>query len=98
MSSGESLFRTVKELLGQEDIEGLLEIGSPSDEYDGEASLIEDAICKATDFGKIPMDVAEVENVVARIWNQKFGPFDETAEAERRPAYHRVARLIVESE
>ena len=97
MSSRESLFPRIKGLLDQEDIEGLLKIGSPSDECDGEARLIEDAIRKVTDFGKAPA-VAEVANIITKIWSQRFGPFDESAEARRRPAYYRVARLIVESE
>ncbi len=54
MTYRESLVRRIKAVLDQEDMEGLLEIGSPSDEYQGEASLIEDAICKVTAFGKAP--------------------------------------------
>ena len=46
-----TIYRDVKAALDAEDIEGLLEIGAPSDEYASEASLIEDASAKKTEFG-----------------------------------------------
>ena len=94
VDSAESLFRRIKRVLDEEDIEGLLSIGAPSDEYDDEASLIEDRICKATDFGKKALGLEQLEAMIEEIWNSQFGPFDQTAVVQRRPYFVRVARKI----
>jgi len=91
-----SVFAKVKEALDSEDIEGLLSLGAPPDEYHGEATLIEGRIAKATSFGKRRVDVAELENIVREVWNSEFGPFSD-AQLEQRPAaFHAVARRIVD--
>ena len=90
-----SIFRHIKTVLDSEDIEGLLGIGSPLDEYDGEASLIEDRIAKLTNFGKKPVSVQQVEEIVAEVWNHQFGPFDTEELEKRRQAFSSVANKIV---
>ncbi len=90
----ESLFQKIKHALDDQDIEGLLALGCPGDEYNGEATLIEDGFCRLTDFGKRPADVAEAARMVEQIWNLKFGPFEATEAEQRRPHYEAVARKI----
>jgi hypothetical protein len=77
-----SLFRKNQGSLGQEDVEGLLALDCPANEYDGEASMIQDRIAKATHFGKSVLEFGPIEEIVAEVWNGQFGPF-EAAELER---------------
>ena len=71
-----SKFRDIKSVLDHEDIEGLFALQCPPDEYDGEASLIESAVAKATNFGKQKIGVEAVEAIINDVWNSQFGPFD----------------------
>jgi hypothetical protein len=89
-----SIFREIKAALDSEDIEGLLALGCPTDEYDGEASLIEDRIAKATNFGEKTLSVAQVEDIVGAVWNFTFGPFEAGNFERRRSAFSSVARKI----
>ena len=85
-------FRQIKEALDGEDIEGLLELGSPADEYDSEASMIEGRIAK---LAGDEFNVDKIADIVAEIWNVQFGPFDEEDLNKRRPAFSSVARRIL---
>ncbi len=69
----------------------------PSDEYDGEAFLIEDRIAKATNFGET-LSMGQVEAIIAEVWTFKFGPFKAEALNRRRQAFSSVARKIVTRE
>jgi hypothetical protein len=90
----ESLFWKIKSALDDEDIEGLLAIGCPSDEYGSEATLIEDGLCRLTDSGKRPADIDEAARIVEQIWNLKFGPFETSEADQRRPHYEAIAKKI----
>ena len=89
-----SMFRKIKAILDREDVEGLLATGCPTDEYDGEASLIEDRIAKLTNFGEQPLTAAQVERILVEVWNDQFGPFGTEALEKRRSAFSAVARKI----
>ena len=89
-----SIYREVKAALDSEDIEGLLAIGAPSDEYKSEASLIEDAIAKATQFGAKEISAAEIESIVRQVWNQMFGPMSDEQLEQRAPAFRCVAAKL----
>lgn len=95
MTSSDSLFWRIKQALNEADIEGLLALGSPGDEYDGEASLIENGICRASDFGKMLIGQSEVEKIVSGIWDDQFGPLDEAELESRRPYFAKVAAKII---
>lgn len=90
-----SRFREIKAALDREDIEGLLALHSPPDEYDGEASLIESEIAKITSFCEKAVDAGEVEGIIAAVWNVQFGPFDAEDLERRRSAFSAVAQKIV---
>jgi hypothetical protein len=90
-----SLFRKIKAALDSEDIEGLLAIGCPTDEYDGEASLIESKLATASNFGKMPFQLDEVERSVAEVWDDQFGPFAKEDLERRRSAFSSVAKKII---
>jgi hypothetical protein len=72
-------------------------MGCPPDEYDSEASLIEVRIAKLTQSGEKPLAENQVERIVAEVWNEMFGPFNDEDMKERRPAFTAVARKIIGS-
>ena len=89
-----SIFEDVKKALDEEDIEGLLAIGSPGYEYDGEASEIESLVARKSDFGKRRITTNEVSEIVRSVWNSQFGPLSEAQLEQREPAFRRIAEKI----
>lgn len=81
-------------LLFEEDIEGLLAVGTPADEYDDEAAQIATAL-KAMP----PLDRTEqaIMAMIAMIWGRSFNLSAEQVQ-QRLPAFERLARRIVKSE
>ena len=81
---------SVKNLLREEDIEGLVHLGAPADEYDSEASEIEAAMSRLG----AKCSEEQVVQVLEEVWK---GFFDLSAEdiGLRRDAFHRLARRIV---
>ena len=94
MSLVESLYYLVKQVLDEEDIEGLLGMGCPADEYDDTARLIVDEIRNATEFGHKELEVELAERIVAEVCNSHFGPFAQKEVAPRIQSYKRVASKI----
>lgn len=92
-----SRFKEIKSALDGEDIEGLLALGCPKDEYDGEASLIESGIAKVTDFGKTKADAKQIEEIISRVWNDRFGPFDDEELKKRQPGFASAAKRLTVS-
>ncbi len=68
----------INELLRFHDIEGLLSMGAPDDEYESEARMIADRIDegghRAPD-GKV--EKKEVAAIIASIWKEMFGLSDD---------------------
>lgn len=91
-----SRFREVKAALDAEDIEGLLSIGSQSDEYDGEAPPMESRIGSITNFGKKPLSAELCEKTVEEVWSSRFGVFDNEELQARAQAFGSVARKLAE--
>ncbi|SRR5579871_1924587 len=88
------IFKLVKRALDEEDIEGLLALGCPNDEYRGEASLIQDRIAKLSDFGQKPLTKTQISRVVSDVWNLKFGPFSEFELKNRQNSFASVTEEI----
>lgn len=84
----------LQEILSEEDVEGLLAIGAPADEYSGEA----EAIAAAFQQGAVgtPSEL-DVLSIVQAVWARFFGPFSEEEMRNRLPSLGRVARRILES-
>jgi hypothetical protein len=91
------MFSKIKAALDSEDIEGLVAIGCPPDEYNSEASLIEGRLAKLTQFGEKPLAEDQVERIVAEVWNEMFGPFSDDELQKRHSAFTAVARKIIGS-
>ncbi len=85
---------TIDAILQAEDIEGLLELGAPRDEYSHEALAIEAGLEAFR-----PSDATEdrVFALVASVWANAFDLVDQDID-KRSSAFRRVARQILESD
>lgn len=82
---------TIKTILHDEDIEGLIKIGAPADEYNGEAAQIASEIYRLR--GQPTED--QVTQVVEDVWKKSFGPLSRADLKLRRDAFRRAAQRIV---
>ncbi len=80
----------IQQVLNDEDIEGLLRIGAPRDEYEPESQLIAQAIEQTCELTEDHL-TAVVENT----WRERFGPFSEEQLRARHSAFRRVAQHIL---
>ena len=85
-----NLQNTIREILNREDIEGLLELGAPADEYSTEAELISQAI----ENGQVEPQEEKLNKLLREIWQKMFGPFSEGEIKKRQSALERVARQL----
>src|SRR5262249_3279915 len=83
--------RTVQRALDAEDLEGLLGLGAPADEYQSEAKTI------AARLNALSGQPSEdhVTKIAEAVCVEMFGPFDEEGSAVRLPIYRRVAKRIL---
>ncbi len=82
----------IKLALQREDIEGLIELGAPDDEYDSEASAI------LSGLRVIPVLELNQENlaaIIAVVWAESFGRVEEEI-ALRMPAFLRIANQFID--
>jgi hypothetical protein len=82
----------IEEVLRSADIEALIQLGAPKDEYESEARSIMDAVAR--------LDVNEVteESLTAIIrteWSKWFGPFSDDEMKMRMTDFQRIARRIL---
>lgn len=82
--------QTINELLNEEDIEGMLEAGAPTDEYASESNRIASAI-NALAASQITEE--SILAIVSLAWMQDFD-LDESAMRTRAEAINRVAHRI----
>ncbi|HVZ16556.1 MAG TPA: hypothetical protein VG897_05530 [Terriglobales bacterium] len=89
-----SIFKAVKGSLDELDIEGLLSLGCPGDEYDGEASLIEGQVARLSNYGKREVSISDMETIITEVWNAQFGPMSEEELKRRQSAFKSLAERI----
>jgi len=65
--------------------------------YDGESSLLESEMAKVTNFGEKSVRAEQVQEMLSRIWNDQFGPFDDDELIKRSSAFAAVSRKLVEA-
>ncbi|MGO9271571.1 MAG: hypothetical protein ACLQOO_15130 [Terriglobia bacterium] len=86
----------ILEILDDEDIEGLIALGAPLDEYEREAELIAAAM---GDSGSTEPGASvlrdEAKAIIRRVWGERFGPFSDEDLATRDLAFERVAAKVV---
>jgi hypothetical protein len=83
------------ELLQPEDIEGLISMGAPGDEYDSEAQMITDRIEVAKALspnGRISRQ--HVFGIVVNVWREMFGLSEDGLQL-RSEAFQDIALRIV---
>lgn len=76
--------------LNEEDVEGLLELGAPRDEYESEAAMIADLLAS------IPRSDRTEDSIMAAVsavWGRMFGRSSSDLEA-RRPSFRRIAQRL----
>lgn len=80
----------IRQILNEEDIEGLLQAGAPADEYETEAERITQAVAQADELTEDRLTV-----VVQTMWREMFGPLSEEQLGLRHSAFRRVAHRIL---
>jgi hypothetical protein len=88
-------FAQSKAALDCEDIEGLLAMGCPADEYDSEAAMIDNRIAELEWNKEAGPARPQVEQIVAEVWNEMFGPFSDEDLQKRQSAFASVALKIM---
>ncbi len=84
----------INELLRFHDIEGLLSMGAPGDEYESEARMIADRVDESkhrTPDDKVTKE--EVAAIIASIWREMFGLSDDQL-LLRREAFDSIAARL----
>jgi len=81
----------LREMLNAEDIEGLLALGAPNDEYASEARSIASAV---SELDETHFAEEAVTEVVRGVWIRAFGPFSRADIERRSRAFGQVARDI----
>ena len=79
----------VQEVLNQEDIEGLRQLGAPEDEYMHEAQEI------VSQLGQREVSEEDLATVVQKVWARSFGPFTAEDVEKRSPVFRQVAHQIL---
>lgn len=82
----------IQQVLNDEDIEGLLQVGAPTDEYETEARMIAETITQAHES---KLTEERLTAVVRSTWAEMFGPFSEDQLRQREAAFQRVARRVM---
>ncbi len=85
---------TIDSILQEEDIEGLLNLGAPKDEYAHEAAEIHAGL-EAIDESKVTSD--RDATVVMTVWEHSFGPFSPDDFQKRSPVLQQVVQRILDS-
>jgi hypothetical protein len=80
----------IRDALRAEDIEGLIELGAPSDEYDDEATQIAEAVAELPE-GKVSAE--NIIAIIALIWAKSFDRSSDEI-AKRLPAFSRVIQRL----
>jgi hypothetical protein len=88
-------YEAIERILIEEDVEGLLALGAPADEYGAEATMVAAAL-SARRGSSLTQDV--VSDIIARVWIQMFGPFSEEDLHQRQGAFARIALRILDKQ
>jgi hypothetical protein len=86
-------YELIRDLLRTEDIEDLIALGSPDDEYDTEARMIAEDVRTAEWKQDDPLTHDQVRDIVVRVWMKMFGISDEDAK-KRMSQFDSIAARI----
>jgi hypothetical protein len=79
--------------LRAEDIEGLIKLGAPNDEYDSEATEIGNALAS---LQKDQLTEANIAAIIALAWAKSFNHSAQEIE-QRVPAFRRISHRLIDS-
>ena len=82
----------IQRILNAEDIEGLLELGAPPDEYSQEAETIAATLRQDT---RVVISEESLTTIILDAWARWFGPLSDDDLRRRSPAFRNVARRIL---
>ncbi len=82
----------VREALWAEDIEGLLELGAPQNEYAAESRSIAGALAGHSETA---LSEEELASVIRAVWLHSFGPFSTAEMQKRSDVFRQVAHRIL---
>lgn len=77
-------------VLSEIDVEGLLAMGAPRDEYSVEARAIEDLVSRS----HAEISEEELVAIISSVWERYFGPFSTEELASRSRNFSRVAGAL----
>jgi hypothetical protein len=83
-------YEQINKILQELDIEGLLELGAPEDEYEDEAKQIANEIAAIKKLNETIL----VEKII-ELWSENFGPFDENDIQNRMREFERLSEEIL---
>ena len=83
---------TIQCVLDEEDLESLLAMGAPKDEYETEARMIAAALSGLTPE---KLTVERVTHIVSSVWEREFGPFHGEVARKLVPVCRRIAERIL---
>ncbi len=86
----------IKKLLDREDIENLLALGAPNDEYESEAEMIHIALKKLSRDQPQEITPDRIIGIIKKVWQQMFDHDDQQL-ATREPAFRKIATQICAS-
>ena len=81
----------IEKILVRLDIEGLIELGAPLDEYIAEA---ENIALAANALAMSDISDLSVAYIVQQVWNKFFGPFSDSDLEKRKAEFMSVAKQI----
>ncbi len=83
----------VDAILRAEDMEGLLAVGAPEDEYSDEAREIQFAL---EQLGDDQLTSERVSTAVMHVWENSFGPFSAEDVQKRQPVLQELVNRILD--
>ncbi|MFZ0320175.1 MAG: hypothetical protein WAL56_13715 [Candidatus Sulfotelmatobacter sp.] len=81
----------VQRALNAEDLEGLLQVGAPPDEYESEAQMIAKAVAH-TNEAELTED--HLADLIRDVWIEMFGPFSQEEIDRRGGGFRSVAQRV----
>jgi hypothetical protein len=84
----------IKTLLDREDIENLLALGAPGDEYQSEARMIHRAVTNLHNYRPQDFTSERITDVIKGVWQEMFGPIEAEQLATRDPVFRKIAAEI----
>ncbi len=81
----------IKLALQHEDVEGLIELGAPKDEYDSEAVAVLSALQA---LPPSELNQSSLAAIIAVVWAESFGRIEEEIK-QRMPAFMNIANWVL---